>query len=91
MRRPRHARGGALSLHLDLNLLRLGFLANRELDGQHAVLVVRRHLRGVHRGRQREGPAERAVGPLDAMAALLLDRAVHLLLTTQGEACCSRR
>src|SRR6266511_4886455 len=49
-------------LHLDQVGLRSLHL--RQRDGQHAVLVRRLDLLRVDRGRQREGPLERAVGAL---------------------------
>ena len=57
------------SLRRDLDLDRpgLGLLAQREPDGQNAVLVVGRDLVRVNGLGQRERPAERAIPTLDAM------------------------
>src|SRR5262249_45683745 len=42
-------------------------------------------LLGVDRVRQREGPRERPVGPLDPMIALLLDLGLELALAPEGQ------
>src|SRR5438876_7408250 len=65
---------------LNLDLPRLGFLAQREPYGQHAVPVLGPDLRGVHGRWQREGAAEPAVLPLDAVELLFFHVAGRLLL-----------
>src|SRR5436190_7588097 len=74
-----------LRRYLDLDLLGLGFLTQRQPDGQHARLVLGADLASVDRRRQRERPRERAVTALDAMKLLLRDFRVELPLATERE------
>src|SRR5690606_20399392 len=69
----------------DLHLARLGVLADRQLHGQHAVLVLSCHLAGIDRRRKRERPAERPVTPLDPVELLLLHLRRELLLALDRE------
>jgi len=52
--------------HIHLDLLWLRFLALRDAQRQHAVLIVRVDRVRVYRARQRKTPAERAIAAFDA-------------------------
>src|SRR5262249_3516691 len=68
----RGARVTGLCGHFHLDGPGPGFLAERQLHGQHAVLVVGRHFSRIHRRRQRERAREAAVTPLDPANLLFL-------------------
>src|SRR5580765_9001767 len=53
--------------HLDLDGFRLRLLGFRETHGEHAVLVVSRHLAPIRILRKREAPHEAPVGTFDPM------------------------
>src|SRR5204863_2876714 len=70
---------------LDLDLLRLGFLTQRQPHRQHAGLVLGADLASVDGRRQRERPRERAITSLDALELLLRDFHVVLPIAEQHE------
>ena len=70
---------------MDLNLLGLGVLAQRQDHGQHAGFVLGLDLLRVDCRRQRERSSERAIASLNAMELLMVDCVVELLLATQSE------
>src|SRR2546425_669206 len=70
---------------VDLNQLRLGLFALRKSQRQHAVLVLGMDLFRVNGARQRERAGERAVGPLRAVEAALLDLVFELALALEIE------
>src|SRR5262245_8570566 len=70
---------------VDLDRARLGLFADREPDGQDAVLVLGRDLRVVDGLRQRERAAEGAIAPFDAMELFFLRLAGELLLAFDRE------
>jgi hypothetical protein len=82
-RRPRGRSAGRRAA--DRDLLRLGFLALRQPDRQHAVLVARADPRGIDRGRQRERARERTVVPLHPLVAVLARLVVDLPLARERE------
>src|SRR6476620_11109841 len=83
--RPIDTASAILRSDLDLDLAGLGFLAQRQPQRQHAVLVFGGHLGRVDRPWQRKRPAERAVTPLHAMEMLFLDLAGQFLLAFDGQ------
>src|SRR5438132_1821421 len=68
---------------LDLPRLRLGPLGQEH--PQHAVLRLGRDVLHIHGARQRERPAERAVGALDAVIPVALVLVLQLALALEGE------
>src|ERR1700741_88096 len=69
-------RRGSLGLHVDLDLLRLGFLALRNDQRQDAILVIGLDGLGVHGAGKREAAAEGAISALDPQIVFL----IHFLL-----------
>src|SRR6185503_12864093 len=67
-----------LCSNFDVDRARPGFLAEWQLHGEHAVLVLGADLRRVHRVRQRKRTVERSVVPLDTAELLFLDVGRHL-------------
>src|SRR5271169_3733771 len=74
-----------LAAHVDLDLLRLGFSALGQIDGQHAVVVLRVDVLGVHGVRQRERAGETAVAALNATEVLFLLFLLELALAADGK------
>jgi hypothetical protein len=81
-RRPRRTRIARIiqiasrSPDTHFDLLRLRFFALRDIQGQHAILVVGLDTVRIHGVREREAAAERAIRPLDAQIIIF----VNLLL-----------
>ena len=74
-----------LRRYCDCDPIGLGFLTQRQPDGQHTGLVLSADFGSVDRRRQRERPRERAITALDAMKQLLGDFRVELLFAAQRE------
>src|SRR5216683_2721926 len=68
--------GHRLGVHIDFDLLWLGFFALRDRQSQHPVLVIGLNRIQIHGIRQREAPGERAIRALHAQVVVV----VHLLL-----------
>src|SRR5439155_22061489 len=73
----------SLRLHRDLTRLRL--LAQRQLDRQHAVAILRFHVRAVDRIGQRERTDKDAVDTFAAVITILADTVVLAVLATNRE------
>ncbi len=71
-----------LAAYVDLDLLGLGFSALCQLDGQHAIVVLRVDVLGVHGVRQRERANEAAVAALDATEVLFFLFLLELALAS---------
>ena len=70
--RFRHRRNGDCRRnHAYFDLLRLRFLALRDVQRQRAILIVGLDLLRVHGVRQREAPGERAIRAFDAQVVFL--------------------
>src|ERR1700688_4525045 len=69
--------------HLDL--LRFRFLALREAQRQHTILVISLDCIRFHGVRQREAPAERAIGALDAQIVVFVHLALELAFAADRE------
>src|SRR4051812_17977728 len=69
----------------NLDRPRLGLVAQRQPDGQDAVLVLGGDAVRIDRLWQRERPGKRAVPPLDVMELLLFRLVRHLLLALDGQ------
>ena len=72
-------------MHVDLDLLGLGFGLLLQLQLEHACIVAGPHVLSVHSGGQREGAVEAAVAPLDAMEVLFLLFFLELALAAYGK------
>src|SRR5713101_5202138 len=68
--------GHRLGVHIDFDLLWLGFFALRDGQSQHPVLVIGLNRVRIHGIRQREAPGERAIRALHTQVVFFL----HLLL-----------
>src|SRR5207245_7094637 len=68
--------GHRLGVHIDFDLLWLGFFALRVRKSQHPVLVIGINRVRIHGIRQREAPGERAIHALHTQLVVF----VHLLL-----------
>src|SRR5688500_1436517 len=82
-RRPTAQRLLVTAVDIHGDLLRLRFLTLRHADGEQAILIARLNAIGVDRRRQRERPAEAAVGALAAVIRAL--RGIELRLALAGE------
>src|ERR1700676_4249733 len=58
--------------HIHLDLLRLCFFGLRDVQRQHAIVIVGLDWVGVYGAGQREAPAERAIGAFDAQIVVLV-------------------
>ena len=75
---------GALAANVDFDLFRLGFGFLRQLDLQHALVIVGRGVLGVNCVRQSEGAGEAAILPLYTAIVLFLLVFLELALAMHG-------
>ena len=75
----------ALTAHVYLNLLRLGFGLLCQLDLQHALLIVGLDVIRINCAREREAAGEAAILPLDPAIVLFLLFLFEVALAVNGQ------
>src|SRR6266852_5008442 len=70
---------------IDLNLLRLGFLALWNAQGQHSIVIVGLDRFRIHGVGQREAAAERPIGTLHAQVLVFGHLGLELALAANGQ------